>query len=144
MIYGKIENGVFTAHKKPNTITTDEWQIFNPTDEQILEHTGFKPVVEDDIPTCEAGEAPEAYYEEDETTVFKRYRKVTVEIPKPPEPTEEMKRLIYCRLVQKYIREKYSVEDEIAMIRQKEEKPEEYAAYFDYCEECKQKAREGE
>ena len=48
----------------------------------------------------------------------------------------------YKQLVSEYIREKYSVDDEFAILRQKDEKPEEYAAYYAYAEECKAKARE--
>ena len=47
----------------------------------------------------------------------------------------------YEALVEKYIREKYSVSQEFAILRQKETKPLEYAEYFDYCEECKSKAK---
>lgn len=37
-----------------------------------------------------------------------------------------------------FIRERYSLSEELAIIRQKkDEKPEEYQAYYDYCEECK-------
>lgn len=42
------------------------------------------------------------------------------------------------------IRKRYSVDDEIAVLRQKEEKPLEYKAYFDYCEECKTLAKGGQ
>ena len=35
----------------------------------------------------------------------------------------------------------YSVDDEIAIIRQKDEKPEEYATYYAYCEACKAKVK---
>lgn len=47
----------------------------------------------------------------------------------------------YEQLVSEYIRRKYSIDDELAILRQKEEKPEEYAAYYAYAEECKRKAR---
>ena len=43
----------------------------------------------------------------------------------------------YSEEVDKKIREKYTVSQEFAILRQKDEKPEEYKAYFDYCEECK-------
>ncbi len=39
------------------------------------------------------------------------------------------------------IREKYSLDEELAIQRQREVKPEEFEAYFIYCEECKQKAK---
>ena len=35
------------------------------------------------------------------------------------------------------IRKKYDINAELAILRQKEEKPQEYAMYFAYCEECK-------
>ena len=43
----------------------------------------------------------------------------------------------YAEAVNARIRERYSISDEFAILRQKDEKPEEYAAYFVYCEECK-------
>lgn len=43
----------------------------------------------------------------------------------------------YAEAVNNKIRERYSISDEFAILRQKDEKPEEYAAYFAYCEECK-------
>ncbi len=47
----------------------------------------------------------------------------------------------YEEKVVSLIREKYSVDDELAIQRQKDSKPEEFKEYFDYCEECKQKAK---
>ena len=47
----------------------------------------------------------------------------------------------YKQLVSEYIREKYSIDDELAILRQKDAKPEEYAEYYAYAEECKKKAR---
>ena len=35
------------------------------------------------------------------------------------------------------IRERYTESQEFAILRQKDEKPEEYAEYYAYCEECK-------
>lgn len=43
----------------------------------------------------------------------------------------------YDEAVNNKIRERYSVSQEFAILRQKDEKPEEYAEYFAYCEECK-------
>lgn len=43
----------------------------------------------------------------------------------------------YAEAVNEKIRERYSISDEFAILRQKDEKPEEYATYFAYCEECK-------
>lgn len=40
------------------------------------------------------------------------------------------------------IRKKYSVSAEFAILRQKDEKPDEYAEYYAYCEECKALVKE--
>lgn len=39
------------------------------------------------------------------------------------------------------IREKYSLDEELAIQRQRDVKSEEFQVYFEYCEECKQKAK---
>lgn len=49
---------------------------------------------------------------------------------------------LYANLVSKLIRERYSVDDEMAILRQKETKPEEWKEYNSYCEDCKAKAKE--
>ena len=43
----------------------------------------------------------------------------------------------YEEAVNERIRERYSVSQEFAILRQQNEKPEEYAEYYRYCEECK-------
>lgn len=55
------------------------------------------------------------------------------------EPTYEP---TYEEKVVQLIREKYSVDDELAILRQRDSKPEEFAEYNAYCEECKAKAKE--
>ena len=52
------------------------------------------------------------------------------------------KEKLYANLVSKLIRERYSVDDEMAILRQKETKPEEWETYNTFCEECKVKAKE--
>ena len=41
------------------------------------------------------------------------------------------------------IREKYSVDDELAILRQRDTKPDEFAAYNDFVEGIKREEREG-
>lgn len=48
---------------------------------------------------------------------------------------------LYAQEVNRRIRERYLVSDEIAIIRQRDTKPEEFAEYTAYAEECKEKAR---
>lgn len=57
----------------------------------------------------------------------------TTDIPTIEIPYEEK--------VVSLIREKYSLDEELAIQRQRDTKPEEFQAYFEYCEECKEKAK---
>lgn len=49
---------------------------------------------------------------------------------------------LYPELVGELVRKRYSVNAELAILRQRDEKPEEFAAYNAYAEECKKEARE--
>lgn len=49
----------------------------------------------------------------------------------------------YKQRVSCLIRERYTIDDEIAIIRQKYTKPEEFAEYDKFCEECKTLAKNG-
>ena len=48
---------------------------------------------------------------------------------------------LYGARVSELIRELYSLDAELAILRQRDEKQDEYQAYFAFCEECKAKAR---
>jgi hypothetical protein len=52
----------------------------------------------------------------------------------------------YDEAVNAKIRERYTESQEFAILRQRDEKPNEYAEYYAYCEECKAfiKAKKGE
>lgn len=54
---------------------------------------------------------------------------------------EYIKTLPYEMAVELLIRDKYSLYEELAIQRQRDSKPEEFKAYNDYCEQCKNKAR---
>ena len=73
----------------------------------------------------------------DEQLVQAGYEIREVEIPEPTPyvPTYEE------RVVQ-LIREKYDLDAELAILRQRDNKPEEFAEYNAYCEECKTKAKD--
>ena len=49
---------------------------------------------------------------------------------------------VYPKLVQELINEKYSVYNELAILRQRDTKPEEFNEYNAYCEQCKAQAKE--
>ena len=55
------------------------------------------------------------------------------------QPTYE---LTYEQLVVSKIRTVYDLNQELAILRQKDEKPEEYQAYYDFCEQCKAEAKQ--
>jgi hypothetical protein len=48
----------------------------------------------------------------------------------------------YEALIISKIRKKYSINQELAILRQRDSKPEEYQEYFDYVEQCKKEAKE--
>lgn len=48
----------------------------------------------------------------------------------------------YDTAVEAEIAQRYTIGQELAIQRQKDEKPEEYAAYYAYCEECKARVKE--
>ena len=57
--------------------------------------------------------------------------------PKEPEPQKPT----YEQLVIAKIRTKYSVDEELAILRQRDTKPEEFAEYNEFCELCKIKVK---
>lgn len=67
------------------------------------------------------------------------YLPVTVETP-----DEEIKDTrSYSEKVVSLIREKYSLDEELAIQRQRDTKPDEFQKYFEYCEFCKKQIKEG-
>ena len=57
-----------------------------------------------------------------------------------PEPSEEYQPT-YEEKVVELIRQRYTIDDEIAILRQKDTKADEFDAWYDYCEACKAEAR---
>jgi hypothetical protein len=62
-------------------------------------------------------------------------REVKIPEPTPYQPTYEER-------VVELIRLRYDVNAELAILRQRDSKPEEFAEYNAYCEECKLQAKE--
>ena len=61
-------------------------------------------------------------------------------LPKPTKTAEQVQ-AEYENTVNAKIREKYTLSQELAILRQQTEKPEEYAEYYAYCEQCKAQAK---
>ena len=78
----------------------------------------------------------------------KVYRDITteeleaMEQAKAKVEAEYWKTVDYDEAVNNEIRKQYSESSEFAILRQKDEKPEEYKTYYDYCEQCKTYAKE--
>ena len=69
----------------------------------------------------------------------KVYRELTAEEITAAEQAEReyWQTVDYGEAVHAEIRKRYTESPEFAILRQKDEKPGEYAEYFAYCEECK-------
>lgn len=126
MKYAKLENGYLIP--APGEVRQDGMVIMNPGPE-ILGPMGYKPVEYTERPeiTTPGNELREVYADNgDRITVT--WEEYTPE-PEPGPSYEEQ--------VVALIRERYSADDELALLRQRDTKPEEFEQYFNYCEECK-------
>lgn len=61
-------------------------------------------------------------------------------LPKPTKTAEQVQ-AEYENAVNAKIREKYTLSQELSILRQRDEKTEEYAEYYAYCEQCKAQAK---
>lgn len=57
---------------------------------------------------------------------------------------QNMHKPSYGELVNMEIRKRYTESEEFAILRQRDEKPEEFAEYYAYCEECKTRVKEAQ
>ena len=73
---------------------------------------------------------------------YDEYEDIKVYIPYTTEELAERKQQKYENRVVELLRKKYSLNQELAILRQRNEKPEEYQAYHDYAEECKLQAKQ--
>lgn len=123
-----IDGKLITA---PRRVEIDGSVIFNPMPHTLMS-LGYKevvyPVLEEE--DRDVGDVTEAYTEDD-THIYVRYV--------PAEPITDTR--TYEERVEALIREQYSMNDELAILRQRDTKPAEFKVYFDYCEECKQKSK---
>lgn len=93
----------------------------------------------DSIPEPEhiAGKVPVMYYRNGAI----EYEYEDLPPATEPEPIPEPE-LSYEKQVESLIAERYTVKNEIALLRQQNRKPEEFKAYDDYCEACKAKVKQ--
>lgn len=131
MQYAKLENGQLIP--APGEVRQGGMVIMNPGPE-ILGPMGYKPVEYTERPeiTTPGNELREVYADNGDriTVTWEEYT------PEPaPEPSYEER-------VEALIAERYTVKNEIALLRQQNRKPEEFKAYDDYCEACKAKVKQ--
>ncbi len=72
---------------------------------------------------------------------YDEYEDIKLYIPYTEEELAQRKAQTYTGLVERYIRERYSLSAELAILRQRDTKTGEFAQYFAYAEECKQRAK---
>jgi hypothetical protein len=123
MKYGKIVDGCFTY--APNPINHDRKRVYNPT-EAALSELGYKPIVQSECPQ------DGRHYKHEWVETTTEITSVWVD-----NEAEYWQSIPYDEAVDAEIRKRYSISQEFAVLRQEKEKPEEYAAYFAYCEACK-------
>lgn len=102
-----------------------------PTPEEYAE-AGYYEVIEQEAPEDLKWYDLISTYELKENKIYQGWDYV-----KQPKPD-------YAKLIVSYIREMYSLNDELALQRQKDnsqEKEEEFSLYNSYCETCKQRAK---
>lgn len=71
-------------------------------------------------------------------------KKLSDYLPKTRALAEKAKEPTYKEKIVCAIRQKYSVDDELAILRQRDSKPEEFKEYFDFVEEIKQNLKSAE
>lgn len=73
---------------------------------------------------------------------YDEYEDIQVYTPYTAEELAERKQQKYENRVVKLLRKKYSLDQELAILRQRDDKPEEFRAYSAYAEECKLQAKQ--
>lgn len=130
--YDPNKNAFVPEQKQPKKI-----QQLNELGEVIeIDDHDYKPLIE---------------YSEEQLAEFRALRSQgyimranadgTVQMIPPAPKTDEQLRTEYENRVNTLIREKYSVSQEFAIMRQQSDKPDEYAEYYSYCEQCKTTAK---
>lgn len=150
-MFGKILNGELI--KAPNKINHNGYVYHNPKDEVYID-VGYYPVVETDMPECQEGKIYKEQYEVVDGKIVQTWVEVEIvseeilgeEIIEDDiieeEIIEEPIIIPYKDLVVMRIRERYSIDDEIAILRQRYTKPEEFEEYNNFVEQCKAQIKE--
>jgi hypothetical protein len=127
----------------PKKITHNGRTYYNPRGE-MCKQFGYYELIETDCPIDE-----KEYYLTYEMNENEQIVQVWVEVEVQEELIEEPQDTIidtptlsYKDVVISKVRMVYSIDDEIAILRQKDTKPEEFEAYYNFVEQCKAEAKE--
>lgn len=120
----KEVNG-FTSQQKPIEY------IINESGEQVIspDYEPYPEYTDEEVETMFAAAT-------EQNAMIKDVNGVPTLVARPA-PTAEETQAAYEEYVNALIREKYTLSQELAILRQRNTKPEEYATYNAYCEECK-------
>ena len=165
-MYAKLENGVLI--KAPQILQYNGYVYHNPNGDVCLAN-GYYEVIEAPYPKRDEGLVVTyvPHYEQLENKIVQTWvefveeesveenivddaasigpiedESAAHEVIKPTEEelAKEREYLIKYTIISK-IREVYSVDDEIAILRQRDSKPEEFQEYYDFVEQCKAEAK---
>ena len=129
MKYWKKEVNGFASQQKPIEY------IKNENGEQIVspDYVPYPEYTDEEVETLFAQAAAQG-------AMIKDVNGIPTLVARPA-PTEEETQAAYENAVNALIREKYTLSQELAILRQRDSKPEEYNAYNAYCEMCKIEAK---
>jgi hypothetical protein len=127
-MYGKIENGGLIY--APNPLTVDGKKIYNPPAD-VLQKNGYKKIIQTPFP--QDGRHYRQAYDDGKTEIIVFWKENEADFWANADEGEE---------INERIRERYTESQEFSILRQKDEKPEEYAEYYAFCEECKRFVKE--
>ena len=137
---------IIAIRKEPNGSLYMDKEIYSKTQEVIDEQGNItiQPLFSDET----LSQPPYNYTKVDIDVKYSDCRAsdfnddLTFSIEKYNARKQKENKLNYKKEVERLVALRYDIYDELAIQRQKEEKPEEYKEYYDYVESCKLQAKE--
>lgn len=123
-MFVKLENEKLIYAPKELIINGN--RVINPTEEMFIE-MGYKKLITTEYPNDDK-QYIVSYEETDENIIL-----IWIDNEK-----EYWSNVDYGEAVNNEIRKRYSESQEFALLRQRDDKTEEYQKYYAYCEECKE------
>lgn len=122
----KLINGILVLN--PSEINTSYGTVRNPSEAQLV-NEGFKELVDNRQDTSVTQELAFDKYIETENSIIATYLVVDL--------TPEEIRKKYEEEVSMRIRERYTLDEELSILRKRDSNTSEFAEYNDYCESVK-------